>query len=67
MPQKKENVKKGKVCNTDTGRCKNPEVKKTKKKKAKPTVKKTKLTKKMIKKIKDDPTISRLRSYSPYY
>lgn len=62
--KKRECLQKGKVCNKDTGRCKNPEVKKTKKK-AKPAVKKNKLTKKMIKKLKDDPTISRLRSYSP--
>ena len=64
--KKRECIEKGKICNKDTGRCKNPEVKKTKKKKkAKPTVKKTKLTKKVLKKLKDDPTISRLRSYSP--
>ena len=64
--KKRECIEKGKICNKDTGRCKNPEVKKTKKKKkAKPTVKKTKLTKKILKKLKDDPTISRLRSYSP--
>ena len=64
--KKRECKAKGKICNKDTGRCKNPEVKKTKKKKkAKPTVKKTKLTKKLVKKLKDDPTISRLRSYSP--
>ena len=63
--KKRECKAKGKICNTDTGRCKNPPVKKTKKKKAKPTVKKTKLTKKILKKLKDDPTISRLRSYSP--
>ena len=64
--KKRECKAKGKVCNPDTGRCKNPPVKKTKKKKkAKPTVKKTKLTRKVLKKLKDDPTISRLRSYSP--
>jgi hypothetical protein len=77
--KKKECKSKNKVCNPDTGRCKNPEVKKTKKKKKttvnktvkkktvkKKTVKKkTKLTKKMVKELKDNPTISRLRSYSP--
>ena len=69
--KKRECKAKGKVCNPDTGRCKNPPVKKTKKKK-KPVITKTKklkkkikLTQKMIKKLKDDPTISRLRSYSP--
>ena len=69
--KKRECKAKGKICNPDTGRCKNPPVKKTKKKK-KPVVTKTKklkkkikLTQKMIKKLKDDPTISRLRSYSP--
>ena len=63
--KKRECKAKGKVCNTDTGRCKNPPVKKTKKKKKPVVKKKMKLTKKMIKKLKDDPTISRLRSYSP--
>jgi len=63
--KKKECLKKAKICNPDTGRCKNPVVKKTKKI-AKPAVKKKmKLTKKMIKELKDNPTISRLRSYSP--
>jgi len=69
--KKKECKSKNKVCNPDTGRCKKPEVKKTKKKKkttvskTKKLKKKTKLTKKLVKELKDNPTISRLRSYSP--
>tara|TARA_B100001121_G_scaffold116483_1_gene102518 strand:- start:13728 stop:15338 length:1611 start_codon:yes stop_codon:yes gene_type:complete len=65
--KKRECLKKAKICNPETGRCKNPEIKKTTKKTIKkPTKKKTiKITKKMIKELKDNPTISRLRSYSP--
>ena len=63
--KKRECKAKGKICNPDTGRCKNPPVKKTKKKKKPVVKKKMKLTKKVLKKLKDDPTISRLRSYSP--
>lgn len=64
--QKKKDCKsKNKVCNPDTGRCINPDVKKTKKKKKTAVSKTKKLTKKMVKELKDNPTISRLRSYSP--